>query len=153
MDTRTNLRISKMKKFLTLCLFLISSVGFSQTDDRFYKNTRITNRLETSRMVWNTYRNDWDFFSNNDKNQKVGEWEFTIDLQDQTGFIKSGDVVYTVKDIQTKESEFGIVVLMNVRNQKLNEDMFMIVGSPDGMFMIGIYRWDQRLVYYMTFEE
>jgi hypothetical protein len=132
---------------------LISFVGFSQTDDRFYKNTRITNRLETSRMVWNTYRNDWDFFSNNDKNQKVGEWEFTIDLQDQTGFIKSGDVVYTVKDIQTKESEFGIVVLMNVRNQKLNEDMFMIVGSPNGMFMIGIYRWDQRLVYYMTFEE
>ncbi len=132
---------------------MISFVGFSQTDDRFYKNTRITNRLETSRMVWNTYRNDWDFFSNNDKNQKVGEWEFTIDLQDQTGFIKSGDVVYTVKDIQTKESEFGIVVLMNVRNQKLNEDMFMIVGSPNGMFMIGIYRWDQRLVYYMTFEE
>ncbi len=132
---------------------MVSFVGFSQTDDRFYKNTRITNRLETSRMVWNTYRNDWDFFSNNDKNQKVGEWEFTIDLQDQTGFIKSGDVVYTVKDIQTKESEFGIVVLMNVRNQKLNEDMFMIVGSPNGMFMIGIYRWDQRLVYYMTFEE
>jgi hypothetical protein len=29
----------------------------------------------------------------------------------------------------------------------------MIVGSPDGMFMIGIYRWDLRLVYYMTFEE
>jgi len=42
---------------------------------------------------------------------------------------------------------------MNVRNQKVNEDMFMIVGSPNGMFMIGIYRWDLRLVYYMTFEE
>ena len=132
---------------------MVSFVGFSQTDDRFYKNTRITNRLETSRMVWNTYRNDWDFFSNNDKTQQVGEWEFTIDLQDQTGFIKSGEVVYTVKDIQTKESEYGTVVLMNVRNQKVNEDMFMIVGSPNGMFMIGIYRWDLRLVYYMTFEE
>ena len=153
MVTRTNLRISEMKKFLTLCLFLLSFVGFSQTDDRFYKNTRITNHLETSRMVWNTYRNDWDFFSNNDKTQKGGEWEFTIDLQDQTGFIKSGEVVYTVKDIQTKESEYGTVVLMNVRNQKVNEDMFMIVGSPNGMFMIGIYRWDLRLVYYMTFEE
>lgn len=132
---------------------MVSFIGFSQTDNRFYKNTRITNRLETSRMVWNTYRNEWDFFSNNDKIQKVGEWEFTIDLQEQTGFIKSGEVVYTVKDIQTKESEYGTVVLMNVRNQKVNEDMFMIVGSPNGMFMIGIYRWDQRLVYYMTFEE
>lgn len=132
---------------------MVSFIGFSQTDNRFYKNTRITNRLETSRMVWNSYRNEWDFFSNNDKIQKVGEWEFTIDLQEQTGFIKSGEVVYTVKDIQTKESEYGTVVLMNVRNQKVNEDMFMIVGSPNGMFMIGIYRWDQRLVYYMTFEE
>lgn len=153
MDMRTNLRISKMKKFLTLCLFLVSFVGFSQTDDRFYKNTRITNRVETSRMVWNTYRNDWDFFSNNDKTQKIGEWEFTIDLQDQTGFIKSGDVVYTVKDVTIKESEYGPVVVMNVRNQRVNEDMLMIAGSPNGMFMIGIYRWDQRLVYYMTFEE
>jgi len=142
-----------MKKFLTIFFFLVSFIGFSQTDNRFYKNTRITNRLETSRMVWNSYRNEWDFFSNNDKIQKVGEWEFTIDLQEQTGFIKSGEVVYTVKDIQTKESEYGTVVLMNVRNQKVNEDMFMIVGSPNGMFMIGIYRWDQRLVYYMTFEE
>lgn len=131
---------------------LVSFIGFSQTDNRFYKNTRITNRVETSRMVWNTYRNEWDFFSNNDKIQKVGEWEFTLDLVDQTGFIKSGEVIYTVKDIQTKESEYGTVVLMNVRNQKVNEDMFMIVGSPNGMFMIGIYRWDQRLVYYMTFE-
>jgi hypothetical protein len=104
-------------------------------------------------MVWNTYRNDWDFFSNNDKTQKIGEWEFTIDLQDQTGFIKSGDVVYTVKDVTIKESEYGPVVVMNVRNQRVNEDMLMIVGSPNGMFMIGIYRWDQRLVYYMTFEE
>lgn len=153
MDTRNQHRISKMKKFLTLFFFLVSFVGFSQTDDRFYKNTRITNRVETSRMVWNTYRNEWDFFSNNDKIPKVGEWEFTIDLKEQTGFIKSGEVVYTVKDIQTKESEYGTVVLMNVRNQKVNEDMFMIVGSPNGMFMIGIYRWDQRLVYYMTFEE
>lgn len=104
-------------------------------------------------MVWNTYRNEWDFFTNNDKIDMVGEWEFTLDLVDQTGFIKSGEVVYTVKDIQLKESEYGTVVLMNVRNQKVNEDMFMIVGSPNGMFMIGIYRWDQRLVYYMTFEE
>jgi len=142
-----------MKKFLTFLFLLVSFIGFSQTDNRFYKNTRITNRVETSRMVWNTYRNEWDFFSNNDKIQKVGEWEFTLDLVDQTGFIKSGEVIYTVKDIQTKESEYGTVVLMNVRNQKVNEDMFMIVGSPNGMFMIGIYRWDQRLVYYMTFEE
>lgn len=142
-----------MKKFLTFLFLLVSFIGFSQTDNRFYKNTRITNRVETSRMVWNTYRNEWDFFSNNDKIQKIGEWEFTLDLVDQTGFIKSGEVIYTVKDIQTKESEYGTVVLMNVRNQKVNEDMFMIVGSPNGMFMIGIYRWDQRLVYYMTFEE
>jgi hypothetical protein len=142
-----------MKKFLTFLFLLISFVGFSQDDDRFYKRTRLTNRLETSRMVWNTYRNEWDFFTNNDKIDMVGEWEFTLDLVDQTGFIKSGEVVYTVKDIQTKESEYGTVVLMNVRNQKVNEDMFMIVGSPNGMFMIGIYRWDQRLVYYMTFEE
>lgn len=153
MDTRTIHRISKMKKFLTFLFLLISFVGFSQDDDRFYKRTRLTNRLETSRMVWNTYRNEWDFFNNNDKIDMVGEWEFTLDLVDQTGFIKSGEVVYTVKDIQTKESEYGTVVLMNVRNQKVNEDMFMIVGSPNGMFMIGIYRWDQRLVYYMTFEE
>ena len=142
-----------MKKFLTFLFLLVSFVGFSQDDDRFYKRTRLTNRLETSRMVWNTYRNEWDFFTNNDKIDMVGEWEFTLDLVDQTGFIKSGEVVYTVKDIQTKESEYGTVVLMNVRNQKVNEDMFMIVGSPNGMFMIGIYRWDQRLVYYMTFEE
>lgn len=153
MDTRIVHRISKMKKFFTFLFLLISFIGFSQTDNRFYKNTRITNRVETSRMVWNTYRNEWDFFSNNDKIQKIGEWEFTLDLVDQTGFIKSGEVIYTVKDIQTKESEYGTVVLMNVRNQKVNEDMFMIVGSPNGMFMIGIYRWDQRLVYYMTFEE
>lgn len=142
-----------MKKFLTFLFLLVSFVGFSQDDDRFYKRTRLTNRLETSRMVWNTYRNEWDFFNNDDKIDMVGEWEFTLDLVDQTGFIKSGEVVYTVKDIQTKESEYGTVVLMNVRNQKVNEDMFMIVGSPNGMFMIGIYRWDQRLVYYMTFEE
>lgn len=142
-----------MKKFLTFLFLLVSFVGFSQDDDRFYKRTRLTNRLETSRMVWNTYRNEWDFFTNNDKIDMVGEWEFTLDLVDQTGFIKSGEVVYTVKDIQTKESEYGTMVLMNVRNQKVNEDMFMIVGSPNGMFMIGIYRWDQRLVYYMTFEE
>lgn len=147
-------RISKMKKFLTFLFLLVSFVGLSQdSSDRFYKRTRLTNRLETSRMVWNNYRNEWDFFTNNDKIDMVGEWEFTLDLVDQTGFIKSGEVVYTVKDIQTKESEYGTVVLMNVRNQKVNEDMFMIVGSPNGMFMIGIYRWDQRLVYYMTFEE
>lgn len=142
-----------MKKFLTFLFLLVSFVGFSQDDDRFYKRTRLTNRLETSRMVWNTYRNEWDFFNNDDKIDMVGEWEFTLDLVDQTGFIKSGEVVYTVKDIQTKDSEYGTVVLMNVRNQKVNEDMFMIVGSPNGMFMIGIYRWDLRLVYYMTFEE
>ena len=142
-----------MKKLFFLLFSLITFVGFSQNSDRFYKKTRLTNRLETSRMVWNTYRNEWDFFNNNDKIDIVGEWEFTLDLVDQTGFIKSGEVVYTVKDIQTKESEYGTVVLMNVRNQKVNEDMFMIVGSPNGMFMIGIYRWDQRLVYYMTFEE
>ena len=64
-------------------------------------------------MVWNTYRNDWDFFSNNDKTQKGGEWEFTIDLQDQTGFIKSGEVVYTVKDIQTKD-----IVSIEIRNHR-----------------------------------
>ena len=142
-----------MKKLFFLLFSLITFVGFSQDSDRFYKKTRLTNRLETSRMVWNTYRNEWDFFNNNDKIDIVGEWEFTLDLVDQTGFIKSGEVVYTVKNIQTKESEYGTVVLMNVRNQKVNEDMFMIVGSPNGMFMIGIYRWDQRLVYYMTFEE
>lgn len=142
-----------MKKLFFLLFSLITFVGFSQDSDRFYKKTRLTNRLETSRMVWNTYRNEWDFFNNNDKIDIVGEWEFTLDLVDQTGFIKSGEVVYTVKDIQTKESEYGTVVLMNVRNQKVNEDMFMIVGSPNGMFMIGIYRWDQRLAYYMTFEE
>ena len=142
-----------MKKLFFLLFSLITFVGFSQNSDRFYKKTRLTNRLETSRMVWNTYRNEWDFFTNNDKIDMVGEWEFTLDLVDQTGFIKSGEVVYTVKDIQLKESEYGTVVLMNVRNQKVNEDMFMIVGSPNGMFMIGIYRWDQRLVYYMTFEE
>lgn len=142
-----------MKKLFFLLFSLITFVGFSQDSDRFYKKTRLTNRLETSRMVWNTYRNEWDFFTNNDKIDMVGEWEFTLDLVDQTGFIKSGEVVYTVKDIQLKESEYGTVVLMNVRNQKVNEDMFMIVGSPNGMFMIGIYRWDQRLVYYMTFEE
>lgn len=141
-----------MKKLFFLLFALIPFLSFSQESDRFYKNTRITNRVETSRMVWNTYRNEWDFFTNNDKIQKIGEWEFTIDLVDQTGFVKSGEVVYTIKDVTIKESEYGPVVVMNVRNQKVNEDMLMIVGSPNGMFMVGIYRWDQRLAYYMTFE-
>lgn len=141
-----------MKKLFFLLFALIPFLSFSQESDRFYKNTRITNRVETSRMVWNTYRNEWDFFNNDDKIQKIGEWEFTIDMVDQTGFVKSGEVVYTVKDVTIKESEYGPVVVMNVRNQKVNEDMLMIVGSPNGMFMVGIYRWDQRLVYYMTFE-
>lgn len=141
-----------MKKLFFLLFAIIPFLSFSQESDRFYKNTRVTNRVETSRMVWNTYREDWDFFSNNDKTPKIGEWEFTIDMVDQTGFVKSGEVVYTVKDVNIKETEHGPVVVMNVRNQKVNEDMLMIVGSPNGLFMIGIYRWDQRLVYYMTFE-
>lgn len=142
-----------MKKLFFVLLSLITFSVFSQTSDRFYKETRITNRLETSKMVWNVYREEYDFFNNNDKVQIIGEWEFTLDLVDQTGFIKSGEVVYTVKDIKTKESEYGTVVIMNVRNQKVNEDMLMIVGSPNGMFMIGLYRWDLKTVYYMTFEE
>lgn len=103
-------------------------------------------------MVWNNYRNEYDFFPNDDKMIRSGEWEFTLDLIEETGFIKSGEIIYTVKDIQLKETESGTLVLMNVRNQKVNEDMFMIVGSPGDMFMIAIYRWDLRTVYYMSYQ-
>lgn len=141
-----------MKKLFFLLFTLISFVGFSQTTNRFFKETRYTNYMETSRMVWNNYRNEYDFFPNDDKMIRSGEWEFTLDLSEETGFIKSGEIIYTVKDIQLKETESGTLVLMNVRNQKVNEDMFMIVGSPGDMFMIAIYRWDLRTVYYMTYQ-
>lgn len=141
-----------MKKLFFLLFTLISFVGFSQTTNRFFKETRYTNYMETSRMVWNNYRNEYDFFPNDDKMIRSGEWEFTLDLIEETGFIKSGEIIYTVKDIQLKETESGTLVLMNVRNQKVNEDMFMIVGSPGDMFMIAIYRWDLRTVYYMTYQ-
>lgn len=141
-----------MKKLFFILFTLISFVGISQTTNRFFKETRYTNYMETSRMVWNNYRNEYDFFPNDDKMIRSGEWEFTLDLIEETGFIKSGEIIYTVKDIQLKETESGILVLMNVRNQKVNEDMFMIVGSPGDMFMIAIYRWDLRTVYYMSYQ-
>lgn len=141
-----------MKKLFFILFTLISFVGISQTTNRFFKETRYTNYMETSRMVWNNYRNEYDFFPNDDKMIRSGEWEFTLDLIEETGFIKSGEIIYTVKDIQLKETESGTLVLMNVRNQKVNEDMFMIVGSPGDMFMIAIYRWDLRTVYYMSYQ-
>ena len=107
-----------MKKLFFLLFTLISFVGFSQTTNRFFKETRYTNYMETSRMVWNNYRNEYDFFPNDDKMIRSGEWEFTLDLIEETGFIKSGEIIYTVKDIQLKETESGTLVLMNVRNQK-----------------------------------
>ena len=129
-----------MKKYLLLLLGLFTTSLFAQ-----YRTTKITtNKLTTSKMIWNYQTEKWDFTSNDDLTNFSTDWEFNVNDQNR-GMVSNGSVNYDILEYRYIDET---LVMLKLYNIKVSRNMDMLVSKKDGILMISIFDYKQRIAYY-----
>lgn len=136
-----------MRKLLTLILLLVGTLSFAQP---VVDRTIVTNFISTSTMGWNTLRQEWDFYENNDRQIWKSYWQVTL-FDNQSGRIQNGDITYTVsKWSLDKLNDVDPIVRINAYNHTIKREVTVIIHKSEetGEFMVSIFDAGGRMSYY-----
>ena len=136
-----------MRKLLTFILLLVGTLSFAQP---VVDRTIVTNYISTSTMGWNTLRQEWDFYENDDRQIWKSYWQVTL-FENQSGRIQNGDITYTVsKWSLDKLNGVDPIVRVDAYNHTIEREVTDIIHKSDetGEFMITIFDAGGRMSYY-----
>ena len=88
----------------------ITNLVYGQTYKSFDVSTTVRS---TNTMVWNDQAKNWDFFDNEDLEAFEVEWNFVLNLKQNSGTITGNNVTYDVTSIKKQETidgKFMIVI-------------------------------------------
>jgi hypothetical protein len=132
-----------MKKIFFSLTFLLCSSLFSQD---FTKIPVVTNWLSTSKMIWNSTSQKWDFSSNEDLVEYKTEWVFNL-REDGTGLLTNGAVNYDVNKMErivSMENSYHF----RTYNVKVGRNMDIIVTKSKDRVVISVFDSESRTAYY-----
>jgi hypothetical protein len=132
-----------MKKIFFSLTFLLCSSLFSQD---FTKIPVVTNWLSTSKMIWNSTSQKWDFSSNEDLVEYKTEWVFNL-REDGTGLLTNGAVNYDVNKMErivSMENSYHF----RTYNVKVGRNMDIIVTKSKDKVVISVFDSESRTAYY-----
>lgn len=132
-----------MKKILFSLTFLLCSSLFSQD---FTKIPVATNWLSTSKMIWNSSMNKWDFSSNEDMVEYRTEWIFNL-RENGTGLLTNGAVNYDVNKMERIPSMENSYIFRTY-NVKVGRNMDVIVSKTSDKVVVSVFDWESRTSYY-----
>ena len=132
-----------MKKILFSLTFLLCSSLFSQD---FTKIPVATNWLSTSKMIWNSSINKWDFSSNEDMVEYKTEWIFNL-RENGTGLLTNGSVNYDVNKMERIPSMENSYIFRTY-NVKMGRNMDVIVSKTSDKVVVSVFDWESRTSYY-----
>ena len=132
-----------MKKILFSLTFLLCSSLFSQD---FTKIPVATNWLSTSKMIWNSSINKWDFSSNEDMVEYKTEWIFNL-RENGTGLLTNGSVNYDVNKMERIPSMENSYIFRTY-NVKVGRSMDVIVSKTSDKVVVSVFDWESRTSYY-----
>jgi hypothetical protein len=132
-----------MKKILFSLTFLLCSSLFSQD---FTKIPVATNWLSTSKMIWNSSMNKWDFSSNDDMVEYKTEWIFNL-RENGTGLLTNGSVNYDVNKMERIPSMENSYIFRTY-NVKVGRSMDVIVSKTSDKVVVSVFDWESRTSYY-----
>ena len=132
-----------MKKILFSLTFLLCSSLFSQD---FTKIPVATNWLSTSKMIWNSSVNKWDFSSNEDMVEYKTEWIFNL-RENGTGLLTNGSVNYDVNKMERIPSMENSYIFRTY-NVKVGRSMDVIVSKSSDKVVVSVFDWESRTSYY-----
>jgi hypothetical protein len=132
-----------MKKILFSLTFLLCSSLFSQD---FTKIPVATNWLSTSKMIWNSSVNKWDFSSNEDMVEYKTEWIFNL-RENGTGLLTNGSVNYDVNKMERIPSMENSYIFRTY-NVKVGRNMDVIVSKTSDKVVVSVFDWESRTSYY-----
>lgn len=132
-----------MKKILFSLTFLLCSSLFSQD---FTKIPVATNWLSTSKMIWNSSMNKWDFSSNDDMVEYKTEWIFNL-RENGTGLLTNGSVNYDVNKMERIPSMENSYIFRTY-NVKVGRSMDVIVSKSSDKVVVSVFDWESRTSYY-----
>jgi hypothetical protein len=132
-----------MKKILFSLTFLLCSSLFSQD---FTKIPVATNWLSTSKMIWNSSVNKWDFSSNEDMVEYKTEWIFNL-RENGTGLLTNGSVNYDVNKMERIPSMENSYIFRTY-NVKMGRNMDVIVSKTSDKVVVSVFDWESRTSYY-----
>lgn len=95
-------------------------------------------------MIWNYQTEKWDFTSNDDLTNFNTDWEFNVNDQNR-GMVSNGTVNYDILEYKYIDET---LVMLKLYNIKVSRNMDMLVSKKDGMLMISIFDYKQRIAYY-----
>ena len=136
-----------MRKLLTFALLIVGTLLFAQP---VVDRTIVTNYTSTSTMGWNTLRQEWDFYENNDRQIWKSYWQLTL-FDNQSGRIQNGDITYTVsKWSLDKLNGVDPIVRVDAYNHTIKREVSVIINKSEetGEFMISIFDAGGRMSYY-----
>jgi hypothetical protein len=132
-----------MKKIFFSLTFLLCSSLFSQD---FTKIPVVTNWLSSSKMIWNSTSQKWDFSSNEDLVEYKTEWVFNL-REDGTGLLTNGAVNYDVNKMEriaSMENSYHF----RTYNVKVGRNMDIIVTKSKDKVVISVFDSESRTAYY-----
>jgi hypothetical protein len=132
-----------MKKIFFSLTFLLCSSLFSQD---FTKIPVVTNWLSSSKMIWNSASQKWDFSSNEDLVEYKTEWVFNL-REDGTGLLTNGAVNYDVNKMEriaSMENSYHF----RTYNVKVGRNMDIIVTKSKDKVVISVFDSESRTAYY-----
>jgi len=132
-----------MKKIFFSLTFLLCSSLFSQD---FTKIPVVTNWLSSSKMIWNSSSQKWDFSSNEDLVEYKTEWVFNL-REDGTGLLTNGAVNYDVNKMErivSMENSYHF----RTYNVKVGRNMDIIVTKSKDKVVISVFDSESRTAYY-----
>ena len=132
-----------MKKIFFSLTFLLCSSIFSQD---FTKIPVVTNWLSTSKMIWNSSMNKWDFSSNEDMVEYKTEWIFNL-RENGTGLLTNGAVNYDVNKMERIPSTENSYIFRTY-NVKVGRSMDVIVSKTSDKVVVSVFDWESRTSYY-----
>ena len=132
-----------MKKIFFSLTFLLCSSLFSQD---FTKIPVVTNWLSSSKMIWNSTSQKWDFSSNEDLVEYKTEWVFNL-REDGTGLLTNGAVNYDVNKME-RISSIENSYHFRTYNVKVGRNMDIIVTKSKDKVVISVFDSESRTAYY-----
>jgi hypothetical protein len=136
-----------MKKVL-FGLLCVAATLLQAQQPVIQKWVKYTTLRSTARMDWNNTLRQYDFTSNNDSENYYSQWDVVIDHRTNTGFIKSGGIVYTINSIEIRPVDGTPMLVLETVNQKVQQPMTIIMGTLEEEFTVAIYAPTLGLVVY-----
>ena len=138
-----------MKKFLFLVLsFFLTLSSFAQISSQTFHQIYVSNQYTYSNMWYNDYTEKWEFGTTSDYVYDRTTWEFTLN-ENGGGSIISGNIFYTIKKYYITKTEEGVdIIFITAYNHKIDRDIDVILGSPEGELFMAFYDYGVLTAYY-----